>query len=222
MFINDLCYAGGSAPINQGNYRYKDIANIYSSVDCENYAKAIFAEWTTQWTKKINDYEASKKSKDQEEERNAVLEKQAASTREADLKAGRVKPQNLGEVATAHNAEIGVDLASAPKVRPDGKLYALPGKIAIADSETEFVAQLTLGAQNDALFRMTGRGHEIDSRYYYVKIPRSLRDYYLNNGQIGKGFDLVGKYVANSKYKTVSGQEKAAPVFEAVYFVMWK
>ncbi len=158
----------------------------------------------------------------QEEDRKAALEKQAAVAREADLRAGRVKPQNLGEVATAHNAEIGVDLASAPKVRPDGKLYALPGKIAIVDGETEFVAQLTLGAQNDALYRMAGRGYEIDNRYYYVKIPKSLRDYYLNNGQIGKGFDLVGKYVANSKYKTVSGQEKAAPVFEAVYFVMWK
>lgn len=161
----------------------------------------------------------------QEEERKAALEKQKAeqmaAAREADLRAGRVKPQNLGEVAIAHNAEIGVDLASAPKVRPDGKLYALPGKIAIADGSSEFLAQFTLGDQNDALYRMTGRSHEINNKYFSVRIPKRLQEYYLDQAKIGRGFDVVGKYVANTKYKTRDGQEKAAPVFEAVYFVMW-
>lgn len=161
----------------------------------------------------------------QEEERRAALEKQkaeqASAAREADLRAGRAKPQNLGEVAIVHNAEIGADLASAPKVRPDGKLYALPGKIAIADGSSEFLAQFTLGDQNDALYRMAGRSHEINNRYFSVRIPKRLQEYYLDQAKIGRGFDVVGKYVANTKYKTRDGQEKAAPVFEAVYFVMW-
>lgn len=156
----------------------------------------------------------------QEEERKAMLEKQKAITREADLRAGRVKPQNFGEVAIVHNAEIGIDLASAPKVRPDGKMYALPGKIAIADDSPEFLAQISLGEQNDALFRMAGRSSEIDGRYFYVKIPKALQAYYFDQAKIERGFNMVGRYVANTKYKTIAGQQKSAPVFEAVYFVM--
>ena len=57
--------------------------------------------------------------------------------------------------------------------------------------------------------------------YFAVTIPKSLQKYYFDNAKIDGGFDVVGRYVSNTKYKTVAGQEKAAPVFEAVYFVIW-
>jgi len=45
---------------------------------------------------------------------------------------------------------------------------------------------------------------------------------YFEKAKINGGFDLVGRYVSNVSYATVAGQEMAAPVFEAVYFVMWE
>lgn len=184
----------------------------FCAVNCEDRVRETFDK-----AKAESELESAKQ---QEKEREAALKKQATDTREADLRAGRVKPQNFGEVAIVYNAEIGIDLASAPKVRPDGKMYALPGKIAIADDSPEFLAQISLGEQNDALFRMTGRSSEIDGSYFYVKIPKALQAYYFDQAKIERGFNMVGRYVANTKYKTIAGQQKSAPVFEAVYFVM--
>lgn len=206
-----------------------DPDNLPYLQDCEakfsaefGSARQRYAESVEKRAKAERDEADRRLALQQDEDRIAALEKQKAATRDADLRAGRVKPQNLGEVAIAHNAEIGVDLASAPKVRPDGKLYALPGKIAIADESPEFLAQFTLGDQNDALYRAAGRSHEINNRYFSVRIPKALQAYYFDQAKIGRGFDVVGKYVANTKYKTRDGQDKAAPVFEAVYFVMWQ
>lgn len=220
--VEDFCAKVRGQQGDPGNLPYLQDCEAKFSTDFSS-ARQRYAESVAQRANAEKEEADRQLAAQREEERKAALGKQAAATREADLRAGRVKPQNLGEVAIAHNAEIGVDLASAPKIRPDGKLYALPGKIAKDKGESpEFVAQLTLGEQNDALFRMTGRGSEINHRYFYVRIPKALQAYYFDQGRIGRGFDLVGRYVANTKYTTLAKEEKAAPVFEAVYFVMWQ
>jgi len=60
------------------------------------------------------------------------------------------------------------------------------------------------------------------TNYFAVVIPDQLQKYYFNGAKIEGGFDLVGRYVSNTKYKTVAGQEKSAPVFEAIYLVFWQ
>lgn len=206
----------------KGLYKHSEFASIYSEQECVNYVESTVAEFDAKLKKREGDEEQQRNQKEAQEQQIKVVEQQKTAALEADLRAGRVKPKNIGQAAIAYNAEIGVDLASAPKIRPDGKLYALPGKIAIADDSPEFLAQISLGEQNDALFRMTGRSSEIDGRYFYVKIPKVLQAYYFDQAKIEHGFDLVGRYVANTKYKTIAGQQKSAPVFEAVYFVMRK
>lgn len=160
----------------------------------------------------------------QDEERKADLEKQKAAAHEADLRGGRVKPQNFGDVAIAHNAKHGGDLASAPKIKPDGGMYYMHGKIKMAGEEPQFLAALSSSKENEllagALRRSRGMGESTD--YFAVTIPKSLQKYYFDNAKIDGGFDVVGRYVSNTKYKTVAGQEKSAPVFEAVYFVVWQ
>jgi hypothetical protein len=205
-----------------GQYRYSEYASIYSEQDCASDIKFVVAECDI----KQKEHADQRRQKKAQEEKIEKAEKKAENKRvaalESDLRAGRVKPANISQAAIAYSAEIGVGLASAPKIKPDGKLYALPGKIVIANEDSaEFLAQISLGEANDALLMIAGRSHEIDSRYFYVRIPKSLSVYYFDKAQIGRGFDLVGRYVANAKYETVAGQEKSAPIFEAVYFVMW-
>lgn len=148
--------------------------------------------------------EEAKLIAEQERKNKAVIEQQKASALEADLRAGRVKPANMEQAMVAYSAENGISLASAPKIRPDGKLYALIGIIENAGSDPEFLAML--GSR--------------DPRYYMVKIPKSLRAAYFDKAKIGDEFLLVGRYTGNTNYKTIVGQQKSAPVFEAVYFVM--
>jgi hypothetical protein len=224
ILVKDLCYAGGKMPANQSNYRYKDVAQIYPSVDCEGIAKAIFEKWSAE----LDAQEVASKEKrrvaQQEEQRKAIAQQQAEDDRVAALKAGQVKPASLKEAAIVYNAEHGGSLASAPKIRPDGAMYYMNGKIKMAGDRPEFLAALSSSQDNEllvnALRRSRGMGESTD--YFAVVIPNQLQKYYFDGAKIEGGFDLVGRYVSNTKYKTVAGQEKTAPVFEAVYFVLWK
>ena len=128
------------------------------------------------------------------------------------------------QAVAQYGAEHGGDLASAPKIKPDGKLYFMHGKIQIPDkSDAGFMANLSPSEENEllagALRRSRGMGES--TNYFGVSIPKSLESYYLNNAKVGGGFDVIGRYVANMKYSTVDGREMQAPVFEAVYFDLW-
>ena len=150
-------------------------------------------------------------------------ERQAIIARDSSLKSGSAKPASIKEAAISHNAQPGGTLASSPKVKPDGGMYYMHGKIKMAGEEPQFLAALSPSKENEllagALRKSRGMGESTD--YFAVTIPKSLQKYYFDNAKIDGGFDVVGRYVSNTKYKTVAGQEKAAPVFEAVYFVLW-
>lgn len=147
-----------------------------------------------------------------------------ASEKQGDIARSDVKQSGIKEAATTHNAKPGGALASAPKIKPDGGMYYLHGKIKMAGEEPQFLAALSSSKENEllagALRKSRGMGESAD--YFAVSVPKSLQKYYFDNAKIDGGFDVVGRYVSNTKYKTVAGQEKAAPVFEAVYFVMWR
>jgi hypothetical protein len=152
-----------------------------------------------------------------------LAEKQAVIASESALKSGSAEPVGIKEAAISYSAQPGGALASAPKIKPDGGMYYMHGKIKMAGEEPQFLAALSSSKENEllagALRKSRGMGESTD--YFAVTIPKSLQKYYFDNAKIDGGFDVVGRYVSNTKYKTVAGQEKAAPVFEAVYFVAW-
>ncbi len=195
-------------------------------VDSQCYAscESQYREYFDQVKEAKREAEAKRIAVRQEEERRAAEQQQAEAARVAALKAGQVKPGNLKEAAIVYNAEHGGSLASAPKIRPDGAMYYMNGKIKMAGDRPEFLAALSSSQDNEllanALRRSRGMGESTD--YFAVVIPNQLQKYYFDGAKIEGGFDLVGRYVSNTKYKTVAGQEKTAPVFEAVYFVLWK
>lgn len=195
-------------------------------VDSQCYAscESQYREYFDQVKEAKREAEAKKIAVRQEEERRAAEQQQAESARVSALKAGQVKPANLKEAAIAYNAEHGGALASAPKIKPDGGLYYMNGKIKMAGDRPEFLAALSSSQDNEllanALRRSRGMGES--TNYFAVVIPDQLQKYYFNGAKIEGGFDLVGRYVSNTKYKTVAGQEKSAPVFEAIYLVFWQ
>lgn len=133
------------------------------------------------------------------------------------------QPNDFKQAIAAHGAKPGGELASAPKIRADGELYSLHGKIQQASETPSFLASLSPSEENEllasALRRSRGMGESTD--YFAVVVPKQLQKYYFDNAKIGGGFDLIGRYTSNTKYKTVSGREMQAPVFEAVYLDLW-
>lgn len=133
--------------------------------------------------------------------------------------------EGLREAAAYYKAEHGGSLASAPKIKPDGKLYYMHGKIEIPDRDGEagFIASLSSSEENEllanALRRSRGMGDSTE--YFGISLPDEFEDYYFDNAKIRGGFDVIGRYVANITYSTVSGREMQAPVFDAVYFDLW-
>jgi len=205
-------------------FRNANPTDSQCNVDCEERLGKDFSTAKAEKEQRIlAEREASnRKLEMQEDEKKKLeIEKQNAESLDADLRAGRVKPTNIHQAAIAFSAENGYDLAKSPKIRPDGKLYALIGKITIADEKPEFVAHLSLGKDNDLVAKALNRSGEIETTYFSVKVPKSLQNYYFDQARIGGGFDIVGRYISNFRYKTVSGQENTAPVFEAQYFVFW-
>ncbi|QBH20823.1 hypothetical protein EYC51_15745 [Alcaligenes faecalis] len=174
----------------------------------------------------FDEVKAEREARQVEQEQKKVREKAQASAlaiREAAMRARTSVPENLGEAVIYYEAEHGGQLASAPKIKPDGGMYYVHGKIKMAGESPEFLAALSSSKDNEllanALRRSRGLGESTD--YFAVVIPDQLQNYYFDKAKIEGGFDLVGRYVSNTKYTTVSGQEKSAPVFEAVYFKVW-
>ena len=127
------------------------------------------------------------------------------------------------QAISTHGAKAGGELASAPKIRADGELYYLHGKIQQASESPSFLANLSPSEENEllAVVLRKSRGMGESTDYFAVAIPKQLQKYYFDNAKIGGGFDLIGRYTSNTKYKTVSGREMQAPVFEAVYLDVW-
>ncbi|QNA89688.1 hypothetical protein G4G28_16615 [Massilia sp. Dwa41.01b] len=164
-----------------------------------------------------------------ERARTAELEKQQAiAQRHADLKSGRVKPDNLEEAAIVHGARPGDGIVSSPKLRPDGALYYLHGRIKHADARPVFFAVPTMSQvdqMNLAVYNLRGIGRQLNvpesTDYFKVLVPKALQEAYFANARIEGGFDLVGRYSAITTYRNALGQEKTGPVFEVVYFKPW-
>jgi len=223
----EQCHRGIITEHDLGMLDYRKVPTV------EAYCQALRAEnWCAErceerLEKRFNEVKARRiRYKVEQEAQKAKEEAEAAAlvAREAAMRAKTAKPENLREAAIFYNAEHGGSLASAPKIRPDDGMYYLHGKIKFASEEPEFFAALSPSQDNEllanALRRSRGMGESTD--YFGVIIPKHLQDYYFNHAKIEGGFDLVGRYVLNTTYQTVSGQEKSAPVFEAVYFVVWQ
>ncbi|MDP2806151.1 MAG: hypothetical protein Q8O24_09450, partial [Gallionellaceae bacterium] len=131
---------------------------------------------------------------------------------ESDLKSGRKQPENFSELKIATGAVDGMAFASAPKIKPDNKLYAMVGVIDSAGNKPEFMA--SNGVEG---LRMLGY-RNTEHTYFRVKIPKSMQSRYYDTAKIGVWFRLIGRYVANGSYSTVAGQKKSMPVFEATYW----
>lgn len=137
-------------------------------------------------------------------------QRQQADQRAAALRAGAT-PTTFAEALIAHKAEAGGHLAGAPKLRPDGRLYGLVGRIDHPEGVRTIIIRTdpTTGAMPSAFNKAP--------LYSALAIPASLEGR-LEGVQVGSQVRVIGRYVANIEYTTLAGERRLAPRFEVVYW----
>lgn len=164
---------------------------------------------------------AAEQEKVDRREQEELEHKKAMADAVFEIRAGKRASKTFEEAVAAYDAENGISLASAPKIRPDGKIYFLTGSIDSTDKKApSFTALANNGAASVIQGLLMGSGAG-ESKYFYVRLQKSMEAKYYELAKIGIGFDFVGKYAYNMDYKTILGQTKSMPVFDAIYFEIW-
>ncbi len=159
---------------------------------------------------------ATRLAQQEEAERKSASDKQELEALNRDLVSGRVKPTNLDQAIIAFDAKDGESIVKSPKINPDNKLYHLIGTIEKASGDSpEFIGKIYV---NYAYAALSPSILSINP-YFYVSIPKELQEDYANNARINGSVSLVGRYVSNTEYSTVSGETKIAPVFDAAFLI---
>ncbi|CAG9163880.1 hypothetical protein [Cupriavidus pinatubonensis] len=159
---------------------------------------------------------AAREAERKEKEAAALL---ALERNVADIRAGRRKVGTLQEADAIYQPQNGTPLASAPKVRPDGKTYFISGTIESPDSKAPAFTAIANGSK--VAYQLAQAWNHREYLYFHVRLPKEIEEIYFDQAKVGQGFTLVGKYSANVDYETVAGQKKSMPVFEALYFEFW-
>jgi hypothetical protein len=122
----------------------------------------------------------------------------------AAIRAGTKKPANFDEARKAYDALNGFRLAQEPKIRADGKSYAVFGKVYRADDQTAVFMGKVIGL-NDR------------SNFVGVKVPKELEALYFEKARINASFTVVGTYTKNLPIVLTTGEHEQMPVLEAQY-----
>jgi hypothetical protein len=158
--------------------------------------------------KQIKKDEEIARQRENEEIAKAEEKKQAAI--HYDIRSGKIKPEDMKQAKIAYDAGDGFAVAKAPKLRPDGQLYALSGLISAAEDRTAvFFGEVATWSNSLIPIK--------EFNYVGVRIPKELQDHYFDNARINGWFGIVGRYVDNSSYKNILGSGQTIPVFDAVY-----
>lgn len=154
-------------------------------------------------------------------QQDELAKKAAMAITITEIRAGKKQAKSFEEAVAAYDAAEGLNLASAPKIRPDGRTYYLAGTIERSDNKTaSFTALANNGLVNMMQRTLLGIGQG-EPKYFYVRLPKSMEAKYYDTAKVGAGFDIVGKYSANLDYKTIIGAQKSMPVFDVLYFEFW-
>ena len=151
----------------------------------------------------------AEKAAEIERKHQAELAKQALVNRAQALKAGTAKVVSLSDAILLNDPASLLPLMDNPLLTSDGKYYV--GNVLIEAQEGELIR-----VQGMILMGQMG---EISSKTYaYLKMPKNSMNFSVEGMRIGGTTAIVGKYVGNINYRTVSGVTKTAPVIECHYY----
>jgi hypothetical protein len=135
------------------------------------------------------------------------IEYQNKESRKRDLKAGRIKISSFGDAVLFYDpVQDLLDLMERPLLSPDSGIYSTA--VTLDGEEQRGVLRVKVSLAS------IGRG---DVRYAFLRTSKGTINFAPSAMRIGNDIAVVGRYVGNVKYKTVIGEERTAPMLEALY-----
>lgn len=143
-------------------------------------------------------------------EAQRLEEERKAEERADAIRAKRIQPTTIEDLDTLYDPDNGWDIAASPKLKPDRARYLITGRISRHVSDDVLICE-TFPDKGEYI------GH-----YFTVKIykkTKKARDI-LDRMRIGGELYVVGKYIGNFNYPTVSGAWSVMPIFAADHIIV--
>jgi hypothetical protein len=149
------------------------------------------------------------------EEQEQVSETQKKETedaareeRERLLKSGKIKVENFNDAVLYLKPTYPLfDIIASPLLSPDRRMYS---------------GGVILDALQEKNVLRVSPTYAAGPLYAFLKITEKTINYAPQGEmRLGNGFNVIGKYVDNRNYRTVSGTTKTAPVLEVLYMDTW-
>jgi hypothetical protein len=207
----DYCRATEQSP-----YVFKGIEEYFPAEKC----LAAVDRRLTSWAELDREQRLQREARERQDAQRQQEAQAAQAQIVAELRSGKRAPNTFSERLVRDRIPEGRSVAASPKVRPDGARYGLIGILEISEGTTGFAARLSSGFA--AELGQTLSGQYSSSSYFFVNVPPKLRDAYANQVKIGMGLNIIGRYIANRQYRTVSGEVRTMAVFELEEFGGWQ
>lgn len=131
------------------------------------------------------------------------------NARQSQLKAGSVPVSNFKDAFLLLDPKELSGVMNSPLLRPDNALYA--AIVTLDMEEGESLLRVKIGGYRHPFLGW------INLSYATLRLTKKTIDYSQNGMRIGGSIKVIGRYVQNKKYKTITGEEKTMPVIEVMY-----
>lgn len=136
----------------------------------------------------------------QEEQERLAAKENALKTRRASLSSGALPVASLDDAAILYEPKNIWGVMGSPLLMPNKSVYG--GAVILDGQESENVLRAKF---------IFGYG------YATLKLTKKTINYSKRDLRIGGSMDVIGRYVQNKNYTTVSGEGKTMPVIEVMY-----
>ena len=158
-----------------------------------------YPDWTLFDEEKKRRDSIAKAQYETKKERDAA----ALRDRQIKLKSGAVKPESINDALLLYAQRGLEEIMVSPLLSPDSEIYV--GAVLIDQQEREGLLRV----------RMPGTSQPV---YAWLRTGPKTVNYAPSLMRIGGGLIVVGRYIGNTKYRTVAREERTAPTIDVLYF----
>lgn len=137
------------------------------------------------------------------------LKQHEAEARQLKVKSGAIPVSSFDDAVLFYKPSELWSVMHSPLLKPDNAIYG--AEVILDHEEGKRLLRVKTGGAHNML------GGWVGTAYANIRLTKKTVDYSKRGMRIGGVIKVIGRYVQNMKYKTISGEEKIMPVIEAMY-----
>lgn len=144
-----------------------------------------------------------------EKDKRVKKERDTRKIQQSQLQSRTSPVLNFNDAVLLHNPKELLDVMKSPLLIPDKTIYG--GNLILDSQDGENSLRVKYGGFNAPLVGW------VDIAYATIKITKRTINYSHSGLRIGGQIKVIGRYMKNTKYTTVSGEIKTMPLIELMY-----